>query len=70
MYNLGTKINDLNVGKLKTAPIDLKKLSDVAKNEVVKNTKFITLKTKVINLEIKIREASALIHISQNNTDK
>ena len=50
--------------------MNLKKLSDLAKKKVVKNTKFITLKTKVINLEIKIPEASALIHISQNNTDK
>ena len=35
----------------KTAPLDLKKLSDVVDNEVVKNTEFNTLKTKVNNLE-------------------
>ena len=38
----------LNNVKTKTVPIDLKKLNDVVKNEVVKNTKFIKLKTNVI----------------------
>ena len=33
--------------------MDLKKLSDVLDNEVVKNTKFNTLKTKVNNLDKK-----------------
>ena len=53
--NLKAKLNDLDVGKLKTVPADLKKLSDVVDNEVVKNAKFNTLKTKVNNLEKKIR---------------
>ena len=39
-------------------------------NEVVKNTRFITLKTKVNNLEKKIPDATTLIHINQYNTDK
>ena len=39
-----------------------KKLSDVVDNDVVKNTKFITLKTKVNNLERKIPDATTLIH--------
>ena len=51
MNNLKTKVDDLDVGKLKTVPVDLKKLSDVVANEVVKNTKFNTLKTKVNSLE-------------------
>ena len=42
----------------------MKKLSDVVGNEVVKNTKFNTLKTKVNNL------ATTLIHINQYYTDK
>ena len=29
LYNLKTKVDDLDVGKLKTVPIDLKKLNDV-----------------------------------------
>ena len=56
--------------KLKTVPVDLKKLSDVVDNEVVKNTKFNTLKTKANNLEKKIPYATTLIHINQYNTDK
>ena len=51
--NLKTKVDDLDVGKLKTVPVELKKLSDVVANEVVKNTKFNTLKTKVNSLEKK-----------------
>ena len=35
--NLKTKVNDLDVGKLKAVPVDLKRLSDVVDNEVVKN---------------------------------
>ena len=53
LNNLKAKVNDLDVGKLKTVPVDLKKLSDVVDNEVVKNTKFNILKTKVSNLERK-----------------
>ena len=70
LNNLKTKVDDLDVGKLKTVPVDLKKLSDVVDNEVVKNTKFNTLKTKVNNLEKKIPDATTLIHINQYNTDK
>ena len=55
---------------MKTVPVDLKKLSDVVDNEVVKNTKFNTLKTKANNLEKKNPYATTLIHINQYNTDK
>ena len=47
LNNLKAKVNDLDFGILKTVPADLKKLSDVLANEVVKDTKFKTLKTKV-----------------------
>ena len=70
LNNFKTKVDDLGVGKLKTVPGDLKKLSDIVDNEVVKNTKFNTLKTKVNNLEKKIPDATTLIHINQYNTDK
>ena len=70
LNNLITKEDDLDFGKLKTALVDLKKLSDVVDNEVAKNTKFNTLKTKVNNLEKKIPDATTLIHINQYNTDK
>ena len=67
---LKTKVGDLDVGKLKIVPVDLKKLSDVVNNEVVKKTKFNTLKTKLNNLEKKIHDATTLTHINQYNTDK
>ena len=47
MKNLKPKADQLNVGKLKTVLIDLKKLSDAVDNDVVKNKKFYRLKTGV-----------------------
>ena len=55
---------------MKTVPVHLKKLSDVVDNEVVKITKFNTLKPTVNTLEKKILGATSLIHINQYNTDK
>ena len=69
LNNLKKKVNDLDVDKLKTVSVDLKKLSNMVDNEVVKNTKFNTLKTKVINLEKKVPGATNLTHINQYNTD-
>ena len=50
---------------MKTVPVDLKKLSDVVTNKVVKNTKFNMLNTKVNNLEKNIFDAATLIRINQ-----
>ena len=44
---LTIKVDDLDAVMLKTVSIDLTNLSDVMKNKVVKNKKFITLKTKL-----------------------
>ena len=70
LNSLKIKVDDLDVVKLKTIPVDFKKLSHLVHNEVIKNTKFNTLETKVNNLEKKILEATTLIHINQYNTDK
>ena len=70
LNNLKTEVDDLDVGKLKTVPVGLKRISDVVDNEVVKNKKFNTLKTKINNLETEIPDATTLIHINQYNTDK
>ena len=67
---LKTKVDDLDVTKLKNVSVYLKNLSDLIDNEVDKNTKLNTLKTKVNNLEKNITEATTLIHINQYNTDK
>ena len=69
LNDLKTKVKVLDVGKLKSVPLDLTKLSDVVDNEVVKNTKFNTLKTKVNDLEKNIPDATTLIPINQYNTD-
>ena len=69
LNNLKIKVNDINVGKLKAVPLDLKKLINVVDNEVVKNTKLNRRKTKVNNLDKKIPDASTIIHINQYHTD-
>ena len=51
LNNVETKVDNLDAGQLKTVPTDLKKLSDIVANEVVKNTKFNILKTKINSLE-------------------
>ena len=70
LNNLKTKVNYLDLDKLKTVPVHLEKLSDVVGNEVVKKTKFNTIKTKVNNLEKKVPDATTLIHKNQYNTLK
>ena len=54
LNNLQAKVDDSDVGKLKANPMDLIKLIDIVANEVVKNTKFNTLKTKLNSLQKKI----------------
>ena len=44
---LKTEVDKIDVGKLKTTPTDLAKLSNVVKNVVVKKTTYNTLKNKV-----------------------
>ena len=71
MNNLKIKVDDLDVSNLRTVPVDLKTLNEVIDNEVVKNTKFNTLKTKLNNLEKKIPDATTLIiHINQKIPDR
>ena len=56
--NLKTNIVELGVGKLKSIPIDFKKLSDVVSKEVVENTEFDKLNTKVNSLGINVPDKS------------
>ena len=70
LNNLKTKADDFGVAQLKTLPVDLKRLSHVVDNEVVKNIKFNALKRKANNLDKKISNATTLILINQYNTDK
>ena len=61
MNSLKTKVYNLNVGKLKTVSIGLKNVSDLLDNEVVKNIKFNTLKSKVNEIDKKIPDATTLL---------
>ena len=61
MSNFKTKVDNLDVDKLKTVPIDLKKITDVMSKEVVKKTVYNKVNTKVNNLELKIPDASLFI---------
>ena len=48
MNELKTNVNNLDVDKLKINPVDVKKLSDIVDNDVVKKTNFNALNKKYI----------------------
>ena len=64
LNNLRAEVDDLDVAILKVLPVDLKTLSDVVDNKLLK------IKTKGNNLKKKIPVATTLIHRNQYNTDK
>ena len=70
MYNLKTKVEDLDVDKLKTVSVNLKKLSDAVSKNVVKKTKCKKINLKVNNLVNEIPDTSTSIHINQYNVDE
>ena len=70
LNNLKTKLDDLDAGKLNIFSTDLKKLSQLVENQVVKNTKFNTLKMKVYKLDKKVPDSTTLYLINQYKTDK
>ena len=51
LANLKTEVDKIDVDKLKTAPVDLARLSNVEKNDVVKMTEYNSLKTKVDSID-------------------
>ena len=70
LNNLKGKVDDSDVGKLKTIAKDLKKTSDVMDKEAFKNKKFNTLNMKLNNLEKTILDACTLIQTNHHNTEK
>ena len=50
LANLKTEVDKLDIDKLVPVPVDLSKLSDVVKNDVVKKTMYDKLVTRVIIL--------------------
>ena len=70
LSNSKTKVDDLDVGNLKTVPIDLKRLTDIVYRAIVKKLEFNKLNTKLNNLEKKTPETTTLTLIKECNTDK
>ena len=52
LASLKTEVDKIDVGRLKTVPFDLAKLSNVVINNVIKKTEYNGLVTKVNNIDI------------------
>ena len=65
LAKLKTKVDKLDTDKLKAVPVDLCKLSDVVKNEVVKKAAYDKLVAKVNNID-----TSGFILKTKYNADK
>ena len=51
LASLKTEVDKIDADKLKTVPVDLAKLSNVVKSDVVKKTEYTKLVTKVDNID-------------------
>ena len=51
LASLKTEVDEIDVDKLKTVPVDLAKLSNVVTNDVVKKTEYDKLVEKVDNID-------------------
>ena len=67
---LKTKVDYLNVDKLKTFPAELSKLSNVVDSDIVKKTVYDKLFTKVNIIDTKIPSTGGLVTKAQFNSDK
>ena len=65
LANLKTEVDQLDIDKLAPVPVNLSKLSDVVKNDVVKKTDYNKLVTKVKNID-----TSNFVLKTKYNTDK
>ena len=65
LANLKTEVDKLDIDKLAPGPVDLSKLSDVVKNDVLKKTVYDKLVAKVDNLD-----ASDFVLKTKYQTDK
>ena len=50
LSNLKSRVDKLDIGKLETAPIDLSKLSNVVKDDVVRKM-YIMLKSNILKIK-------------------
>ena len=65
LANLKTEVDKLDIDKLVPVPVDLSKLSDVVKNDVVKKTRYDKLVAKLDNID-----TSDFLLLTKYNTDK
>ena len=65
LANLKTEVDKLDIDKLVPVPVDLSKLSDVVKNDVVKKDVYDKLVTKVNNID-----TSGFVLKTKHDTDK
>ena len=65
LASLKTEVDKLDTDKLKTVPVDLSKLTNVVKNDVVKKTEYDKLVNKVNNLD-----TSGFLLKTKYDTDK
>ena len=65
LASLKTEVDKLDIDKLVPVPVDLSKLSDVVKNDVVKKTAYDKLVAKVNNIDI-----STFVLKTKYDTDK
>ena len=65
LANLKTEVDKLDTDKIKTVPVELSKLSDVVKKEVVKKTVYDELVAKVNNID-----TSGFVLKTKYNADK
>ena len=65
MASLKTEVDKLDIDKLVPVPVDLSKLSDVVKNDVVKKTVYDKLVAKVNNID-----TSGFVLKTKYDTDK
>ena len=52
LASLKTEVNKIDAEKVKTVPVDIAKLSNVVRNDVVRKTEYNKLATKVDNIDI------------------
>ena len=70
LANLKTKVDKLNIDKLVPIPVDLRKLSDVVKNDVVKKTTYDKLVAKVNTIPLNNIDTSRFALKTKYDTDK
>ena len=56
LSSLKTEVDKLDIDKLVPIPVDLSKLSDVLKNDVVKKTEYNKLVTKLDSIDTRVRK--------------